>query len=45
MFSRSRFPPRGGDESENLSDMVGLVPSMSDMSAVHFDVTVGLVPT
>ena len=46
MFSRSRFPPKGSDESVSHSDMVrGLVPSMLDMSAGNSDVTIGWVPT
>ena len=37
LFSRSRFPPKGSDESVNHSDMVrGLVPSMSDLNAEPF---------
>ena len=35
MFSRSRFLPRGSDESESLSDMVGLVPSMGRLTYHH----------
>ena len=45
MFSRSRFPPRGNDESMSPSDMVrGLVPSMVRYKCCsHSDMVRGLV--